>query len=155
MRTHHARELAFDGPVTLQLWPQPAVAVPRVRLSERGRPRRSLPASITRRCRCACGRCCEREIEVESVSARGVTLHFQRDADGQRNIDDLLDRVASGEPRAGKPLTLDSLELADVALKIDDAHAGVHGRLADRRVSTSAPSAPARCRHCICRRRPT
>ena len=37
MRQHHQRELAFDGPVTLQLWPQPAVSLQRVRLSERGR----------------------------------------------------------------------------------------------------------------------
>lgn len=38
MRTHHDRELLFDGPAKLQLWPQPALTVQRVRLSERGRP---------------------------------------------------------------------------------------------------------------------
>ena len=139
MQTHHARELAFDGPVTLQLWPQPAVAVQRVRLSERGRPQQVFAgiehAALSLRLRPLL---LEREIEVESVSARGVTLHFQRDADGQRNIDDLLDRVASGEPRAGKPLTLDSLQLADVALQVDDAHAGVHGRLAIARLDLGA-----------------
>ncbi len=139
MQTHHARELAFDGPVTLQLWPQPAVAVLRVRLSERGRPQQIFAgidhAALSLRLRPLL---LEREIEVESVSARGVTLHFQRDADGQRNIDDLLDRVASGEPRAGKPLTLDSLQLADVALQVDDAHAGVHGRLAIARLDLGA-----------------
>ena len=139
MQTHHARELAFDGPVTLQLWPQPAVAVHGVRLSERGRPQQAFAdiehAALSLRLRSLLF---EREIEVESVSARGVTLHFQRDADGQRNIDDLLDRVASGEPRAGKPLTLDSLQLAGVALQVDDAHAGVHGRLAIARLDLGA-----------------
>ena len=105
MRTHHARELAFDGPVTLQLWPQPAVTVQRVRLSERGPAAASpLPPSTAPRFRCACSRCWRAgEIEVESVSARGVTLRFARDADGQRNIDDLLDRLGSGsEPRSGQ-----------------------------------------------------
>ena len=42
MHTHHARELAFDGPLTLQLWPQPAVTVQGVRLSERGPARTAL-----------------------------------------------------------------------------------------------------------------
>ena len=38
MQARDARELAFDGPVTLQLWPQPAVTVQGVRLSEPGQP---------------------------------------------------------------------------------------------------------------------
>ncbi len=94
---HHARELAFDGPVTLQLWPQPAVTVQRVRLSERGQPQQVFAgiehAALSLRLRPLLF---EREIEVESVSARRVTLRFQRDADGRRNIDDLLDRCGQG-----------------------------------------------------------
>ena len=139
MRTHHARELAFDGPVTLQLWPQPAVTVQRVRLSERGQPQQPFAniedAALSLRLQPLLSK---REIEVESVSARGVTLRFQRDAEGQRNIDDLLDRVASGEPRSGKPLTMDSLQLADVTLDVDDAYAGLRGRLAIARFDLGA-----------------
>ena len=139
MRTHHARELAFDGPVTLQLWPQPAVTVQRVRLSERGQPQPPFAnfedAALSLRLQPLLSK---REIEVESVSARGVTLRFQRDAEGQRNIDDLLDRVASGEPRSGKPLTMDSLHLADVTLDVDDAYAGLRGRLAIARFDLGA-----------------
>ena len=131
MRTHHARELAFDGPVTLQLWPQPAVAVRGVRLSEPGRPQQPFAAvehaAMSLRLQPLLS---SREIEVDSVSARGVTLRFQRDAEGHSNIDDLLDRVASGEPRSGKPLTMDSLQLAGVTLEVDDAKAGIRGRLA-------------------------
>ena len=131
MRTHHARELAFDGPVTLQLWPQPAVAVRGVRLSEPGRPQQPFAAvehaALSLRLQPLLS---SREIEVDSVSARGVTLRFQRDAEGHSNIDDLLDRVASGEPRSGKPLTMDSLQLAGVTLEVDDAKAGIRGRLA-------------------------
>ena len=56
------------------------------------------------------------------MSARGVTLRFRRDAEGQRNIDDLLDRGGQRRRRgSGKPLTMDSLELADVTLDVDDA----------------------------------
>lgn len=139
MRQHHQRELAFDGPVTLQLWPQPAVTLQRVRLSERGRGQQAFAgiehAALSLRLRPLLF---EREIEVDSVSARGVTLRFQRNADGQRNIDDLLDRVAGGEPRSGKPLVLDELQLADVALEIDDALMDVAGRLRILRVDLGA-----------------
>ena len=37
-------------------------------------------------------------------AAQGVKLHFTRDAEGVRNVDDLLERIASGEPGSGKPL---------------------------------------------------
>jgi len=47
MRVHHARELAFDEPTSLQLGPQPAVTLKGVRLSEPGQPRGDLPASPT------------------------------------------------------------------------------------------------------------
>ena len=77
MRTHHQRELVFDGPVRLQLWPQPAVAVQRVRLSERGQPDTTFAtidsASLSLYLQPLLAR---REIEVESVSARGVRLSF-------------------------------------------------------------------------------
>jgi AsmA protein len=38
MLSHHDRVLAVDGPVTLQLWPQPALALQGARLSEPGQP---------------------------------------------------------------------------------------------------------------------
>ena len=139
MRTHHERELVFDGPVRLQLWPQPAVAVQRVRLSERGRPDKNFAtidsASLSLHLQPLLA---GREIEVESVAARGVSLSFVRDAAGARNVDDLLERVASGEPRSGKPLAIDSLELADVELTIADALAGVQGKLSMPRFSLGA-----------------
>jgi AsmA protein len=139
MLSHHDRELVFDGPVRLQLWPQPAVAVQRVRLSERGRPQQPFAgidqAALSLRLRPLLF---EREIQVESISARGVSLRLQRDADGRLNIDDLLERMAGGEPRSGKPLSLDSLQLADMTLQVDDAHAGVQGALAIARLDLGA-----------------
>jgi len=139
MRTHQDRALVFDGPVRLQLWPQPAVAVQRVRLSERGQPDKSFAsidsASLSLHLQPLLSR---REIEVESVSARGVTLRFTRDRAGARNVDDLLQRVAGGEARSGKPLAIDSLELADVELIIADASAGVKGTLSMQQFSLGA-----------------
>ena len=38
MLSHHDRMLVVDGPVRLQLWPQPALAVQGARLSEPGQP---------------------------------------------------------------------------------------------------------------------
>lgn len=139
MLTHQDRTLVFDGPVRLQLWPQPAVAVQRVRLSERGQPGKPFASidsmSLSLHLQPLLQR---REIEVESVSASGVTLRFTRDDLGARNVDDLLDRVAGGEPRSGKPLAIDSLELADVELVIDDAAAGVKGTLNIQQFSLGA-----------------
>lgn len=84
MRIHHDRELAFDGPMRLQLWPQPAVTVQRVRLSERAQPGQAFAsidsASLSLRLRPLLS---QREIQVESVAARGLSLRLQRDADGR------------------------------------------------------------------------
>lgn len=139
MRTHQQRELTFDGPLRLQLWPQPALAVQRVRLSERGRPEQVFAsvehASLALHLRPLLS---SRAIEVDRIAAQGVKLHFTRDAEGVRNVDDLLERIASGEPGSGKPLAIDSLELSEVELQIDDARYGVQGTLSLPRFSLGA-----------------
>lgn len=138
MRTHHQRELVFDGPVRLQLWPQPALAVQRVQLSERGR--RDVFASIEHAALALHLQplLSRREIEVESIEARGVKLRLSRDAEGARNVDDLLERIASGEPGSGRPLAIDRLTLSDVVLVIDDAGRGVKGTLSMPQFSLGA-----------------
>ena len=137
MQTRHGRELAFDGPLTLQMWPQPAVAVHGMRLSEPGPLRQPFAriehAAFTLRLEPLLRR---QEIEVEQVSARGVQLIYRRDAEGRRNIDDLLDGAARGEaPRGGTPLTVECIELADIELQVADMPAEVSGRLAIRQLS--------------------
>jgi AsmA protein len=137
MLAQHGRELAFDGPVTLQLWPQPAVTVQGARLSEPGRPDERFAAigdaALSLRLEPLLRR---REIEVDHVSAHGVQLKLQRGADGRSNIDDLLALAAGGDAArgAGRPFVIESLELADADLKVDDALGGVHGRLAIRQL---------------------
>jgi AsmA protein len=130
VRTHSARELTMDGPVTLQLWPQPAVTVQGVRLSEPGQPGQSFAtiekAALSVRLEPLLAR---REIEIESMAAKGVRVNVRRGADGRRNIDDLLDRAAGGgEPRTPRQVMIESIELADAELHVSDAPAGVEGR---------------------------
>jgi AsmA protein len=130
VRTQSARELSIDGPVALQLWPQPAVTVQGVRLSESGQPGQSFAtiekAALTVRLEPLLAR---REVEIESVAAKGVRLNVRRGADGRRNIDDLLDRAADGgEPRTRRQVMIESIELVDAELLVSDAPAGVEGR---------------------------
>jgi len=138
MRTHHGRELSFDAPLTLQLWPQPALAVHGVRLSEAGRADEPFAAiehaALSLHLRPLLQR---REIVVDRVSARGVTLKLRRDADGRRNIDDLLTRLEGRDPTAtpGGPVSFDAVELGAAELQVADAMAGVHGRLVIQQLS--------------------
>ena len=139
MLTYQDRTLVFDGPVRLQLWPQPAVAVQRVRLSEPGEPGEPEKpfatidkASLSLHLYPLLSR---REIEIDSVAAQGLKLHLRRGKDGRRNIDDLLGAVA-GEgggggdaPRPERAVAIEQLRLADIELQIDDRLAGVQGRL--------------------------
>ena len=49
MQSQHGRELSFRAPVALQLWPQPALTVQGLRLSEVGGPTRLSRSSSTPR----------------------------------------------------------------------------------------------------------
>ena len=140
MSTRHARRLVFDGPVTLQLWPQPAVAVQRVSLSEPGQPQQVFArierAALSLKLRPLL---LQREVVVDHVSASGAMLRFSRDAAGVRNVDDLLGRVtADSAPRTGPALRIDSLELRDAELELDDAVAGLRGRISVRLLELGA-----------------
>jgi AsmA protein len=132
MRAQHGRELVFDGPVRLQLWPQPAVALKQVRLSERGAPDRPFAsidsASLSLRLQPLLA---QRAVEVDRVAARGLKLRWLRGEDGRRNVDDLLDRAAGGGgPGTGGATTIEHLDLADLELQVDDRSTGWQGRLA-------------------------
>ena len=133
MLSHHDRVLLVDGPVRLQLWPQPALAVQGARLSEPGQPGQRFlsiaQAELSLRLEPLLRR---REIQIDRVSARGVYLHLQRDKEGRSSVDDLLALAAGGStPRGASPaFVIDSLELADAELHVADALGDMHGRLA-------------------------
>jgi AsmA protein len=130
MLAQHGRTLVFGGPTRLQLWPQPAVSVRDVRLSEPGQPQQdfvvvgsaALSLMLEPLLRA-------REFRIDSVSARNVSVRLRRDADGRRNFADLLERGAADSGRDAAPRAIESLEVEDLSVQIDDAYAGVQGRL--------------------------
>jgi AsmA protein len=133
MQTQHGRELVIEGPLTLRLWPQPAVTVQGVRLSEPGQPGQRFAtveeASLTLHLQPLLAR---REIEVDRVTARGVQLRLRRDADGRRNVADLVARATGsggGERRPGSPWTIEGVVLDQMELDVADALTGVSGRV--------------------------
>ena len=79
MQAEHGRELVIEGPLTLRLWPQPAVTVQGVRLSEPGQPGQRFAtieeASLTLRLEPLLAR---REIAVDRITAHGVKLRLRR-----------------------------------------------------------------------------
>jgi AsmA protein len=139
MLAQHGRTLVFGGPATLQLWPQPAVAVRDVRLSEPGRPHQdfavvgsaALSLKLDPLLR-------EREFRIDSVSARSVSVRLQRDAAGRRNFADLLKHSGGDAGRGASPLVIESLELDDLSLQIDDVYAGVQGKLQVQKLALGA-----------------
>lgn len=138
MQTHHARTLAIDGPLTLRLWPQPAVAVQGVRLSEAGRPDELFAAideaSLTLQLEPLLAR---REIEVGEVYAKGVRLTLRREADGRRNVADLVALAAGdGEARQrAQPWTIEGVELTQAELDVADAVTGLAGHVSVQQFS--------------------
>lgn len=137
MRAQLARELVFDGPVTLRLWPHLALTAQGVRLSEPGLPQLDFATieetALVLRLEPLLAR---REIEIDSVVAKGVRLNYRRDRDGQRNIDDLLSRAASdGEPGTGKQISVERIDLVDARLQVTDVLGDIEGSFAVRQLS--------------------
>ena len=139
MKAHHQRTLAIDGPIRLSVFPRLEVQVSAVSLSEAGRSERfaaveeaALAVQILP--------LLSRQLVVDRVLARGVSVVMTRDAKGVRNIDDLL--AAGTAPAAstpgssapapaggGQPLRFDvsRIELADLKATIRDEQVPLHG----------------------------
>jgi AsmA protein len=138
MKAHHQRTLAIDGPIRLSVFPRLEVQVSAVSLSEAGRDQRfaaieeaALAVQILPLWR--------RQLVVDRVQARGVSVVITRNAKGVRNIDDLLSAgtapaapaPGSSEPTAaaGQPLRFDvsRIEMTDVKATIHDEQVPLHG----------------------------
>lgn len=146
VREHKQRTLAIDGPVALSVFPRLEVTLRQVSLSEHRRAdeflrveEAALAVEVLPLLR--------QQLVVERIAARGLRLSYTRDAEGRRNIDDLLrpeQPDSPDEPRDRPPPQFDikSVQLDDVRLRISDVPAklrgevGLHslslGRLADR-----------------------
>jgi AsmA protein len=131
MQKERQRTLAIDGPIDLSVFPRLAVKVSKVRLSERARADEFASvdeAALSLRW----WPLLRGEFVVDSVSARGVRALVTRDAQGQRNIDDLLSTPAKANGTAsggGAPMRFEvgSVQLDDARLALRDAQAGITG----------------------------
>ncbi len=131
------RTLKLDGPVGLALWPKVAVTLQGLHLSEAGKPDEFLRVDEARLAVRVLPLLSAQRLEVEAVSARGVQMTLRRDAQGRRNIDDLIalsrqDAAAAEDPAApGKPLafSVDGLAFDDLRLTVQDVPAKLDGQV--------------------------
>jgi AsmA protein len=134
MKDERQRTLAIDGPVDLSIFPRLAVRVSKLRLSERGRADEFAAideAALSLRWLPLL----RQQFVVDSVSARGVRALVATDANGRRNIDDLLGRSAKADASAGStaeksaPMRFEigSVQLDDARLALRDLQASLVG----------------------------
>ena len=133
MKRTHERTLVIDGPVKLSVLPRLEVQLSRLRLSEHGRAEEFAAIDEV-------GLAVEllpllsRRLVVERVAARGVRAVYTRDAQGRRNVDDLLGTTDKGHDRANdatSPATPAPLALKfDISgIELEDVRASVRDEL--------------------------
>lgn len=139
MQTHHQRTLAINGPIGLSLFPRLEITLADVSLSEANKPdefaaieRAELAVDVLP--------LLNRELVIGRVAARGVRAVYLRNAEGVRNIDDLLNAPAPAEGGTGskKPPRLDvnRVALENVSLRVKDDLAQLAGTLALKSLTT-------------------
>lgn len=132
MQTHHHRTLAINGPIGLSLFPRLEITLADVRLSEADKPdefaaveHAELAVDVLP--------LLSRELVISRVAARGVRTTYLRNAEGVRNIDDLLHAQgpADGGNGSKKPPRLDvnHVVLENVSLRVKDDQAHLAGTL--------------------------
>lgn len=142
MREHKARTLAIDGTIGLSVFPRIEVTLRDVKLSEHQKPEEfaalqeaTLAVQVMPLLR--------QQLAVDRVSARGVRISYTRDAQGRRNIDDLLspttpeaqDEAASASGQALK-FDVSAIEFKDLQATVKDAPLGLDGRFVVQEFST-------------------
>ncbi|MDL2337819.1 MAG: AsmA family protein [Pseudomonadota bacterium] len=140
MKTHHDRTLTINGPIGLSLFPRLQVTLADVSLSEAGRPdefaaleRAELAVDVVP--------LLSRELVIGRIAARGVRANYLQNAQGVRNIDDLLnpkvpsDTVGNGSKKPPR-LDINSIDLENLRLHIQDDVVGVNGDLMVKSLTT-------------------
>jgi AsmA protein len=132
MSTERQRALAIEGPVDLSVFPRLAVKVAKVRLSERARSDEF--ASVDEAALSLQWLpLLRKQFVVDRISARGVRARITRDAQGVRNIDDLLGPPSGGQAKttsdSGAPFRFEvgEVQLNDARLTLRDEPAGLSG----------------------------
>jgi len=152
VRDHQQRTLAIDGPIGLSVFPRLAVTLRDVRLSEQHRTDEFL-ALKEATLAVQVLPLLSQQLAVDRVSASGLRLVYTRDAQGRRNIDDLLTPTAeppappaASAPQAGSAalrFDISSVELIDLQVSVRDAMAGLDGHFAVERLATGRLAAGA------------
>ncbi len=139
MQTHHHRTLAINGPIGLSLFPRLEITLADVSLSEANK-QDEFAAIEHAELAVDVLPLLNRELVIGRVAARGVRAVYLRNAEGVRNIDDLLN--AKTPPDAGngskKPPRLDvnSVALENVSLHVKDDLAHLAGALSLKSLTT-------------------
>ena len=141
MREHKQRTLAIDGPVSLSVFPRLEVTLRQVSLSEHQSTDQflrleeaALAVEVLPLLR--------KQLVIDRVQARGLLLRYTRDAQGRRNIDDLLQpsdtAPSDAEPDASKPVQFDvnAIELSDLRVSVQDVPAKLQGDVHLRSLTT-------------------
>jgi uncharacterized protein involved in outer membrane biogenesis len=132
VRERYGRELSFEGPLALSLWPVLSVAVPRATLSDVGSERQA--ASIERaNVEIAWLPLLRGRVIVEHARVKGLHLSIEQRADGTRNIDNLIaplsatpDTAPGDEPPARRPrIEIGKVELYEASIEYSDVARGV------------------------------
>jgi AsmA protein len=130
MKTERQRTLAIDGPVNLSVLPRLVIKVSKLRLSERGRADEFASideAALSLRWLPLL----RNQLVVDSVSARGVRALVTRDAQGQRNIDDLIGTKGGAAPgnTSGPAMQFEvgSVRIDDSSVALRDEQAQITG----------------------------
>ena len=132
VRERYGRELRFEGPLALSLWPVLSVAVPRATLSDVGSERQA--ARIERaNVEIAWLPLLRGRVIVEHARVTGLHLSIEQRADGTRNIDNLIaplsatpDTAPGDEPPARRPrIEIGKVELYEASIEYSDASRGI------------------------------
>ncbi len=133
MQTHHNRTLTINGPIGLSLFPRLQLTLADVALSEAGRPD-EFAALESAELAVDVLPLLNRELVIGRIAARGVRANYLKNAQGVRNIDDLLNPKAPADGSSGgskKPPRLDinRIDLENLSLRVTDEVAGIEGNL--------------------------
>ncbi|HEU4460755.1 MAG TPA: AsmA family protein [Methylibium sp.] len=142
VREHRQRTLKIDGPISLSVFPRLGLSLADVSLSEHRRADefaslRSATLSVRLL------PLLRKQLVVDRVAAQGVRVVYSRDANGVRNIDDLLapgpaaTTDAASAPASGAPsFDVSGIQLEDLQATVKDAILGIDGRFAVARLET-------------------
>jgi len=135
MQSHYQRRLVLAGPIELHVFPRLEVGLAQVSLSEAGAPQQPFLQLEQARLAVQLWPLLSQQLVVDRIQASGLQLRYTRDAQGRRNIDDLL-RPTPDEPspEPGKPsrpmqLDISGIQLEKLQLSVDDAQAALRGQV--------------------------